>query len=75
MNIGPLDYEITLEELNKNLKTVENCKFTGPDKISNEMIKNGGETLLVAISYMYNIIIKYGEYPAVWKKSIITPIQ
>ncbi len=39
------------------------------------MIKNDGETLLVAISYMYNIIIKYGEYPAVWKKSIITPIH
>ncbi len=75
MNNGHLDYEITLEELKKNLKRVKNGKSTGPDRISNEMIKNDGETLLVAISYTYNIIIKYGEYPAVWKKSIITPIH
>ena len=60
-NKGPLDYEITLWELKSTLKAVKNGKSTGHNKISNEMIKNGGKALLGVIVHMYNIIIKQGQ--------------
>jgi hypothetical protein len=74
-NIGPLDYDITLQELKSTLRSVKNGKSTGPDKISNEMIINGGDNLHNAVVHMFNIIIKHGKYPSQWKKSIITPIH
>ena len=41
---GDLDHNITLRELKRALQKTKNGKSTGPDLISNEMLKYGGGT-------------------------------
>ena len=72
---GPLDHDINLKEVQSVLNKAKCGKSAGPDLVTNEMLKFGGNTLHVAIVHLFNIIIKCGEYPEKWKTSIITPIH
>ena len=72
---GPLDYEITTEELIKASYILEVNKSAGYDNITNEMIcclidVNPG----IIIKLFNNIVIKNVEIQG-WTLSIITPIN
>ena len=71
---GPLDDIISDTELEKAIKGLKNGKSCGPDMISNEMLKYGGQGLKEAVRHLFNLILDAGEYPKQWRKSIITPI-
>ena len=70
-----INQEISLTEVVKTLRQTKNGKSTGPDKISNEMIKHGGVALHKALTHLYNIILRNGKYPEQWKISVISPIH
>ena len=74
MSEGPLDYEISVTEISRALKKLKNGKSSGPDGISNEMIKHGGHKLHEILHWLYNKILEEGHYPKAWRSSIITPI-
>lgn len=71
---GPLDFGISLKELKNALKSTKNNKAPGPDRIRNEMLKDGDTTFLNTLLYIFNVILKSGKYPNDWKLSYITPI-
>ncbi len=60
---GPLDENVTTEELNNVLKSVKNGKSTGMDMINSEMWKCGGTLLHKAVVNLFNTILKYGVFP------------
>jgi hypothetical protein len=71
---GNLDYEISFDEVSKAINKAKKGKSTGPDMISNDMLKSGSIYLLYALQHLFNIILKQGIYPDKWKISLITPI-
>lgn len=74
-DVGPLDFEITIDELNNTLKTLKNNKSPGPDKIRNEMFKDGDLVFQQTLLHVFNVILKSGKYPFAWKTSYILPIH
>jgi hypothetical protein len=47
-------------------------KSPGPDRVSNEILKNGGHALHRALAERFNLYINTGCFPAAWKDSNTT---
>ncbi len=73
-NQNPLDYPITLEELNGKLKSLKCNKSCGPDNIKNEMLKNSSPELQIALLKLFNLTLSSGVFPEVWNTGLISPI-
>ena len=56
------------------VKTLNIKKSCGLDAITNEMIKIAIHYICSPVTYLYNRIIKSGEYPVGWKISKVTPL-
>ncbi|CAG2213498.1 unnamed protein product [Mytilus edulis] len=67
-----LDCEISVEEVFNVLKCSKNGKSPGYDEIPVELYKN--QTMLNALTRVFNICFDSGKVPAMWSKGIITPI-
>ncbi len=73
-NQNPLDYPITLEELNGKLKSLKCNKSCGPDNIKNEMLKISSPELQIALLKLFNLTLSSGVFPEVWNTGLISPI-
>ena len=71
---GHLDYEITVNELEQALKELKKRKSTGPDNISNEILKTKSRHMHKSMLHLFNVILRNGNYPKSWMYNIITPI-
>ena len=65
---------ITREEVIESLRHIEKWKAIGPDDIHNEMLKNGGETLVNSLLYLFNSCLKAGYFPKQWRQSNLIAI-
>ena len=70
-NTNETPNEITLEELNKNIKTLKRGKSTGPDNISNEAIIEANKTNITTINNILNNIYNTEKIPDQWQKGEI----
>ena len=70
-----LDFDFTITEIKKHISHLKLNKSSGPDLISNEMVKYGKEILAVSIQKLFNLILGAGIYPTAWKKGIIVNIH
>ncbi len=55
----------------KSLKILKSC---GLDGISNEMLKHSSSKLKDAILKLFNLVLKSGHCPEIWKDNLITQI-
>jgi len=69
-----LDQPILLNELTDKMKSLKNKKSCGVDLISNEMLKHSSPKLTDAILKLFNLLLKAGHFPEIWKANLITPI-
>ena len=72
---GPLDFNITPEEIERSINTLKNNRSHGPDLISNIMLKRSCKQLLNPLTSLFNLILKNQKYPKQWDLSYITPIH
>ena len=70
-NIKETQNEITLEELNKNIKTLKRGKSTGPDGIPNEAIIEANKTNRNTINNILNNIYNTEKITDQWQKGEI----
>ena len=70
-----IDEEISREEILKAIKNSKNNKASGPDLITNEMIKCGMDSLINPLFMLFNSILKTGTFPEAWNCSLITPLH
>ena len=70
-NTNETPNEITLEELNKNIKTLKRGKSTGPDDIPNEAIIEANKTNRTTINNILNNIYNTEKIPDQWQKGEI----
>ena len=73
--IGPLDFDITLEELSDASKKLDRGKAFGFDDICNEMIKCLVEVYPEIVLKLFNGILKWGKSVNDWKFGMIVPIH
>ena len=69
-----LDYDISLIEISNAIKKLSNGKASGPDNISNEMLKYGAPVLTPILHKIFNDILVKGIYPQAWTKSYLITI-
>ena len=63
-----------MEELNKNLKLLNNKKAAGVDLIKNEFLKNSPPSVITLAVNLFNLILKTGIVPLEWCLGLIVPI-
>ena len=65
------DEELKDEEILKIIEDSEEKKATGPEGISNEMMKKGGRSLTNSILRMLKMVYKTEEIPDEWNTAFI----
>ena len=63
-----------LGDLEKAIKSVNNKSSSGPDKITNKMLKNVSPEFKLLILELFNETIRQNSLPSIWKESVITMI-
>ena len=72
---GPLDYEVTIEELKEAKGILKPGKATGVDVISNEMILEALNMYPKAFQNVMNTLLKQGQGVTSWLTSLLVPIH
>jgi exonuclease III len=62
--------KITMKEVKWNIKQLRNSS-AGPDNIHNRCLKNHTTLLIFHIKNLFNLIMKVGYIPNIWKKAYI----
>ena len=66
--------DILEEDVSDLLKTLDVNKATGPDYISQKMLKMAGDTIVPSLTKLFNLSLRLAKYPAQWKKANVVPI-
>ena len=65
----------SLQELEKAIGTLKDCKSPGPDKITNEMIKHLGPKAKKVLLEIFNKSWKSGQVPQTWREAHMVQIH
>ena len=63
------------EEVKEALKDAKNTRSSGPDGISNFILKLSSSSLATPMTTIFNLSLSSGEYPAIWKEARILPLH
>ncbi len=74
-NQNPLDFPITMRELEDKLRVLEPKKACGVDSILNEMLKHTDQRFKLAMLKLFNDVLCVGFFPEIWNKGLISPIH
>ena len=83
MNICPIEnnknemgnlLEISLEDITKKLKTLDENKAVGVDKVSHAVLKNSADAFAVPLKLIFEKSLKNGEVPEEWREANVSPI-
>ncbi|UZO19337.1 uncharacterized protein OCT59_010634 [Rhizophagus irregularis] len=72
--INKLIVPITMEELKNNIKDLPNNKATGPNNISNEIIKKLLQQMLEVLLLIFNRCLEHGIIPSQFELAYLYPI-
>lgn len=68
------DMQISADDVRDAISRAKNNKSPGIDCISNELLKNGGDSLIKSLTCIFNKFLSSEETPVDWNKGIIIPI-
>lgn len=72
-NVGSEDMpDITVDEVKAAVAEMKNKKSPGEDGVPVEAIKLGGDSLLKAITALFNQCLQWEEVPEAWENAVIT---
>ena len=72
--IQEFNLDFTVEEVQKNIKSLKNNKSEGLDFVKNEYIKNCPISVVELIVNLFNLILRTGHVPYDWCIGLIVPI-
>ena len=72
--ICPEDLLCTTEEVLSYIQELDITKASGPDRISNRMLKYTAANIAPSLTKLFNISIQNGKFPACWKTSSVVPV-
>ena len=68
------DIECSPDEIETLIKLLNVNKATGPDIISNKMLKSVSEEISVPLSILFNRSFREGKFAQTWKKANVLPL-
>ena len=74
-DFGPLDHQVSTEEIDKCINSLKDGKAAGSDCIINEMFKCTKDIIQQPFKLIFNKIVATGMWPKPWMLSFITPIH
>ena len=74
LNNTPLNDTISVDEIRKSINSLKNGNSSGPDGISNEMLKISSQFFIEEFVVLFNFILKSGVHLD-WRDNIINKIQ
>ena len=74
-NQNPLDYLITMKELETSIKKLKSGKACGADSTRTEMLKHSSPELKQARLQLFNLVLQSGCFPEIWSRRLISPIH
>ena len=79
LNVPPAsnvdNYPILRDEVEQAVNSLKHGKSAGVDNIPSELIKNGGEAMIDALTVICNKIWETGEWPTSWTQSHIITLS
>ena len=72
LNNSPLNGSITIDEIRKSINSLKNVKSSGPDGISNKMLKISSQFFIEEFVVLFYFILKSGVYPDAWRDDLQT---
>ncbi|VDO10445.1 unnamed protein product, partial [Brugia timori] len=66
--------QLSYQEVFKALKNLDASKGPGPDGIAPVFLKNLSEELALPLERLFNMSLKNGKFPEIWKSSYLVPI-
>ena len=69
------DFEFSLDEVKDAITQCKNNKSPGLDSITNELLKNGGDSVHLSLYAMFVKLREFECVPDDWNKGIIIPIH
>jgi len=66
---------ITEEEVMDHLKGINTSKAVGPDLVSPRMLKEAGLAISSSLTRLFNLSLKMGVVPKMWKEASVIPIH
>ena len=70
-----LDVPISLEEIKKGVRQLQNGARAGPDLLLNEFLRNGEYAVFIYIQNLFNKIFEMGFFPEDWSEGYNTNFQ
>jgi hypothetical protein len=74
-NHGNLEFEISEEEVKRELAAGKNGKAAGPGSVHLEMLKYGGNKIVILLTKLYRKIIQGGKIPEEMKLGYISSVH
>lgn len=68
------DLNFTLDNVRSELRRLDPTKGTGADNIPPLFLKYTADTICFPVQYIFNLCIREGVFPHIWKVARITPI-
>ena len=65
---------ISRSEVIKILKSLDNNKSTGPDKINIRLLKEGANVISDKLQFLFNLSLSSGKVPNIWKIKRVSPL-
>jgi len=72
--IKELDQPITPGEIERVLKRVRRGRAAGEDGLFGEMLKYGGDLIILSLERVFNKIFEAGTVPKAWRRGLIVPV-
>jgi hypothetical protein len=64
-----------IKTIRRKIKAIGKNKSLGPDRVSGEILKMGGEAIIPYLARLLDITINNGTLPCDWKKATVIPIH
>ncbi len=73
-HLTKLDFPFTISEIKAAIKSSKNGKSSSDDLLLNEMIKSSMNTILPALTKLFNLILGSEKFPKVWNIAYQVPL-
>lgn len=75
VDVGLSELNVSYEQVLKELLKLDITKGAGPDALPNFFLKNCAAGLCEPITHIFDVSLKTGLFPSLWKLSYISPIH
>src|SRR5215469_12947928 len=72
-NIGD-PFTTDIKKIRRRIKAIGKNKSVGPDRVSGEILKMGGEAMIPYLARLLDITINNGTLPCDWRRATVVPI-